>query len=206
MKLQTCNFGPVFVTLLCSLSYKSCNFNFWSYKVATSDEKDEYDFCRQNGQKMFQNSPRKNSFARELFQFQTQGNFWIPILILSSSLHYDLSNSFRVTRKVSMIALQEETDQSKKTVDPPKRFPVAIISACCDMVTILGRPFMSLSQFVHFSQTRLKDDSIDEEEAHKIIFQRYCLAFSDKDQILFQSFVIIHLKIMSGDLTDEDFK
>ncbi len=124
----------------------------------------------------------------------------MDIVKLSSSL-----DDAKSTRKESMIALQEEVDHSMKTVVTARVFPTAIIAACCDMVTILGRPLMSLSQFVHFSQARLKDESLGEEDAHKIIFQRYCLAFSDKDQLLFQTFIILHLKLMAGTLEEVDF-
>ena len=39
MKLQTvCNCDFYFVTLLCSQSYKRCNFKFWSYDFVTPFE------------------------------------------------------------------------------------------------------------------------------------------------------------------------
>ena len=68
------------------------------------------------------------------------------------------------------------------------------------------RPFMSLEQFVNFTFTRLQDKDLTIEEAHKIIFQRYCLAYSDQDQLLFQCLIIIHFNILGGNYTEEDFK
>ena len=85
-------------------------------------------------------------------------------------------------------------------------FPISIISACCDMSTIADRPFMSLENFVNFTWTRLQDKELTLEETHKIIFQRYCLAFSDRDQLLFQSLIIIHYNILQGNYTENDFK
>jgi flagellar biosynthesis GTPase FlhF/predicted nucleic acid-binding Zn-ribbon protein len=111
---------------------------------------------------------------------------------------------FRATRRASRVNLDLETEQALQGVGPEMLFPIAIIAACCDMVSIANQPFMSLSQFVHFTLAKLRDTD-DVEEAHRVIFQRYCLAFSDKDQLLFQTLIILHHKILNGSLTDADF-
>lgn len=66
------------------------------------------------------------------------------------------------------------------------RFPTAVISACCDLATLLEHPFTSLTQFVEFVKELLADESKTTDEAHEIIFHRYCLAYANKDQLLFQ--------------------
>ena len=89
--------------------------------------------------------------------------------------------------------------------------PIAIIAACCDMSNVGDRPFMSLSQFVNFTITIVEEAKAEETTSseqmisvHQIIFQRYCLAFSDRDQLLFQTFIILHYKILLGFYTEAD--
>ena len=77
---------------------------------------------------------------------------------------------------------EEKEDSPRANIKQEVILPVSIIAACCDMSSIGERPFMSLEQFVNFTWTRLQDKELTTEEAHKIIFQRYCLAFSDRDQ------------------------
>ena len=88
--------------------------------------------------------------------------------------------------------------------------PIAIIAACCDMSNVGDRPFMSLTQFVNFTIGIVSAEEIKTPEqttaAHQIIFQRYCLAFSDRDQLLFQTFIVMHYKILLGLYNEEDMK
>ena len=66
-------------------------------------------------------------------------------------------------------------------------FPTAIIAACCDMATVISNhPFTSFSQFIEFVRSRLNDETKTTEESHLIIYQRHCLAYPNKDQLLFQ--------------------
>ena len=100
---------------------------------------------------------------------------------------------------------------STPSVRPEVLLPTAIFAACCDMSTIGDRPFMSLSQFVNFTWNRIQDMSDDQQESdvaelHQVIFQRYCLAFSDREQLLFQTFIMLHLGILNGTLEEDDLK
>ena len=94
---------------------------------------------------------------------------------------------------------------------PDILFPVAIITACCDMSYVLNRPCYSLTEFVHFASTKLQECEDSESgsrnsQAYTIIFQKHCLAYANKDQLLFQVLVILHLKILRKELTDEDLR
>ena len=69
---------------------------------------------------------------------------------------------------------------------------------------------MSLSQFVNFTISIVTAEETTTPEqitaAHQIIFQRYCLAFADRDQLLFQTFIVLHYKILLGLYTEDDMK
>ena len=98
---------------------------------------------------------------------------------------------------------------SIQSLRPEVLLPTAIFAACCDMSTIGDRPFMSLSQFVNFTWNRIQeseDSQESEEELHQVIFQRYCLAFSDREQLLFQTFIMLHYGILNGNLSEDDLK
>ena len=70
--------------------------------------------------------------------------------------------------------------------------------------------WMAPSQFVNFTISIVSAEEIKTPEqstaAHQIIFQRYCLAFSDRDQLLFQTFIVMHYKILLGLYTEDDMK
>ena len=124
-------------------------------------------------------------------------------------------DGYRKERQTS-IDLSSAADMERSihhSVRPEVLLPTAIFAACCDMSTIGNRPFMSLSQFVNFTWNRIQEmqsdsdaDQQDQSELHQIIFQRYCLAFSDREQLLFQTFIMLHLGILNGHLTEDDLK
>ena len=97
-------------------------------------------------------------------------------------------DSHRAMRKASAVDFSAEMEKSVMAVKPEVLLPTAILAACCDMSTVGNRPFMSLSQFVNFTWSRIQE-GVEEEELHQIIFQRYCLAFSDREQLLFQTLI-----------------
>ena len=84
-------------------------------------------------------------------------------------------------------------------------FPVAIITACCDMSYVLNRPCYSLTEFVNFASTKLQEcENAPNTKAYTIIFHKHCLAYANKDQLLFQVLIILHLKILRDELNDDD--
>ena len=133
----------------------------------------------------------------------------------------------RMRRKKSSVRETNEEASIRLREISNAQFPIAIVAACCDMATIAESPFVSLSQFVQFCLTQFRDPKMSSiAEAHLIIFQRYCLAYKDQDQllfqvgnilivfllsdydvfsVLFQTLVIIHLKIMEDVLVANDF-
>ena len=97
----------------------------------------------------------------------------------------------------------EPSSGSTGLISQEMLFPTAIIAACCDMSTVGLRPFMSLSQFVNFTLTVRNDESEDTENMHRIIFQRYCLSYADKEQLLFQTFILLHYNILKDGVWTE---
>ena len=114
-------------------------------------------------------------------------------------------DSHRAMRKASIVDFSAEMEKSVMAVKPEVLLPTAILAACCDMSTVGNRPFMSLSQFVNFTWSRIQE-GMEEEELHQIIFQRYCLAFSDREQLLFQTLIVLHYGILNGNLGEDDLK
>lgn len=109
----------------------------------------------------------------------------------------------RGSRKPSQTGSMVEMEEALKGVKEIMLLPIAIIAACCDMSAVGNRPFMSLSQFVNFTLTCIAENG---EETHQVLFQRYCLAFSDRDQLLFQTFIVLHHNILRGLYSEDDFK
>ena len=68
---------------------------------------------------------------------------------------------------------------------PELLFPVAVATAACDMSHILARPCYSLTQFVEFGTGHLEDEETSVDDVHLLIFQKHCLAYSNKDQLRF---------------------
>ncbi len=114
-------------------------------------------------------------------------------------------DKIRMSRESSAVDSLIRIEDYLKTVKPVMLFPIAIIAACCDMCTVANRPFMSLSQFVNFLILRVEENPENEEETHLIIFQRYCLAFADRDQLLFQTFILFHFNILRSIYDSDDF-
>ena len=77
-----------------------------------------------------------------------------------------------------------------------------MVTAACDMSHILARPCYSLTQFVEFGASKLAEEDASVDDVHLLIFQKHCLAYANRDQLLFQALILLHLKVLEEEIDD----
>ena len=174
------------------------------HMFSTSD--DMYMQAKQEQQSLLMKQDKINLLESDLINILTKDDIIVhneKIVEIATTLDNlrDVRGTTLTKHAVYRKSLTQETS-------PDVLFPVAVITACCDMSYVLNRPCYSLTEFVHFASTKLQEcessQTTNNTEGYTIIFQKHCLAYPNKDQLLFQVLIILHLKILREELTDND--